>query len=100
LYNGTVVPNTESDSSAGVLVEERIPRGGVMLPYYIATRQSYTEYHGRILCRKIAEAIRALHDAGVAHRNIHLENLIVEEDVSSQIINSAADCRAFRRRLC
>jgi serine/threonine protein kinase len=82
LYNGTVVPDTESDTSGAVLVEERIPQGGLKLPYYIASRQSYTEYHGRILCRKIAEAIWALHDAGVAHRNIHLGNLIVEEGVS------------------
>jgi serine/threonine protein kinase len=82
LYNGTVVPDTESDPSGAILVEERIPRGGVVLPYYIASRESYTEYHGRILCRKIAEAITALHDAGVAHRNIHLGNFIVEEGVS------------------
>jgi serine/threonine protein kinase len=82
LYNGTVVPDTEPDPSGAVLVEERIPRGGVVLPNYIASRESYTEYDGRILCRKIAEAIKALHDAGVAHRNIHLGNFIVEEGVS------------------
>jgi serine/threonine protein kinase len=81
-YNGTIVPDTESDTSGAILVEERTPLGGVFLPYYIASRQSYTEYHGRILCRKITEAIRALHDAGVAHRNIHLGNLIVEKGVS------------------
>jgi hypothetical protein len=82
LYHGSVVPDAESDISGAVFVEERIPLGGVLLPYYIATMQSYTEYHGRILCMKIAEAIRTLHDAGVAHRNIHLGNLIVEEGVS------------------
>jgi serine/threonine protein kinase len=83
LYNGTVVPDTESDTGGGaMLVEERIPQGGVVLPYYIASRESYTEYHGRIICRKIAEAIQALHDAGVAHRNIQLGNIIVEESVS------------------
>jgi serine/threonine protein kinase len=81
-YNGTVVPDTEPDPSGAVLVEERIPRGGVALPNYIASMESYTEYRGRILCRKIAEAIKALHDAGVAHRNIHLGNFIVEEGVS------------------
>jgi serine/threonine protein kinase len=77
-----VVPDSESDIGGAVLVEERIPRGGVILPYYIASRQSYTECDGRIVCKKIAEAIRALHDAGVAHRNIHLGNFIVEEGVS------------------
>jgi hypothetical protein len=53
LYNGTVIPDTEPDPSGAVLVEERNPRGGVVLPNYIASRESYTEYHGRILCRQI-----------------------------------------------
>jgi hypothetical protein len=88
LYNGTLAEDSESTiisgsaSSGAVLVEERIPRGGVILPQYIASRQSYTEYDGRVLCKKIAEAIWALHDAGVAHRNIHPGSFIVEEGVS------------------
>jgi serine/threonine protein kinase len=94
-----VVPDTDSDPSGAVLVEEQIPRGGVMLPYYIASKQSYTEYHGRILCRKITEVIKALHDAGVAHRNIHLGNFIVEEGVSWQRIYAAPICLALRRLL-
>jgi serine/threonine protein kinase len=82
LYNGTAVSNTPADTSGAILVEERIPHGGVVLPYYIAGMKSYTEYDGRILCRMIAETIKTLHDAGVAHRNIHIGNIIVEEGVS------------------
>jgi serine/threonine protein kinase len=82
LYNGTAVPNTRADTSGAILVEERIPPGGVALPYYIASRQKYTEYDARILCTMIAETIKTLHDAGVAHRNIHIGNIIVEEGVS------------------
>ena len=81
VYHGIVVDattaQTDSEVDNGMIcVEEHIPPEIDTLPVYIGRRGTYTEMDCRFICRQIAECINCMHSNGVAHRNLHMENVL------------------------
>jgi len=71
-----------SAQNGHVLIEEYIPEGATLLPYFIQDRlELYTERECRHLCREVALRIKQFHDANVVHRKLHMENIVVESQV-------------------
>lgn len=54
-------------------------------PEYIGSLSdgAYTEKDCRAICRQLARAIQILHKAGMAHRNLHVENVLIDPLVSA-----------------
>jgi tRNA A-37 threonylcarbamoyl transferase component Bud32 len=89
IYSGRVVDQTRAQEESGeadlICVEEIVPLGTEVLPVYVGKMQRYTERECRFICKQIAKGIQTLHQAGIAHRNLHLENVIVDRKVRALI---------------
>jgi serine/threonine protein kinase len=88
IYSMRVVnrnPTTGEDGSlAGMIcIEEVISSIDTSVPEYIGRLDSYTEKDCRDICLQIAKCIEILHNAGIAHRNLHVENVLIDLFVSS-----------------
>jgi serine/threonine protein kinase len=64
-----------------MMVEEEISSHSVVLADFIAKLPRYTELQCRNLFRKIALAVQSFHVAGLAHRNLHPSNFVVDQEV-------------------
>jgi len=85
MYNFRLVDqstNNRDEVDGLICVEEMLPPTHTALPEFISQRQVYTEKDCRAVARDLAKCIRSLHEAGIAHRNLHLENVIVSPWVS------------------
>jgi len=71
-----------SDNTSMALVQERSLQNAVILPDFISRLPVYTEADCRGLFRQLVLAVEAFHNAGVAHRYLHMNNVIVDSDVS------------------
>jgi serine/threonine protein kinase len=87
-YEGRVV---NVDSTGFICVEESkrsgtqgSSRSGTrfLLADHVASLSRYTEKDCRRICLEIAHIIKLSHDNGMAHRNLHLNNFIVDKMVS------------------
>jgi serine/threonine protein kinase len=81
-YIGRIETVPDESVDIGLIcVEERLPKGAVLLPNYIAALECFSEYEARFLFSKIVHLIQIVHDEKVVHRNLHVENLLVEVSV-------------------
>lgn len=69
-------------SSNLICIEETVHSHVRIVPEYIGGLQSYTEKECRSICLQLANSIQILHNAGIAHRNLHLENVMIDSLVS------------------
>ena len=53
---------------------------------YVKIRR-FTEKHAKFIFRKILNGVRALHAAGVCHRNLKLENILLDQNFNPKISN-------------
>ena len=63
-------------------VKEILPPRTYKAPVYIGKLHSYTEKDCRDICRQLVKAIHLMHDSGVAHRHLHIENVLINPQVS------------------
>lgn len=61
-----------------IFIEEETLDGSVTLPVYLCRLRTYTENDCKCICQKLATTIQNLHEAGFAHRNLHLDNVLVD----------------------
>ena len=99
-YSGKILQDTAStdENSEGlVCVEEIMPPKTMVLPNYIARLQAYTEKECRRICRQMAEIIKISHENGLAHRNIHMNNWLLDRHVRLLLcaFGSPRPCRSF-----
>jgi serine/threonine protein kinase len=67
------------DEDVGLIcVEEIHPPSAVVLPAYIAQLPRYSEYEARMVFRQIMTLVQCFHDLQVSHRNLHVENILIE----------------------
>lgn len=85
-YHGYVVGATGEGPDGMICVEEHIPPDVFPLPEYISQRGSYTEMDCRFLCKELAEIIQTMHREGMAHRNLHMENVLSDIFVRKGIL--------------
>ena len=58
---------------------------------YISTRR-FTERQGKLIFRKILNGVRAIHDAGICHRNINSFNILLDENFNPKISGYSSAC--------
>jgi serine/threonine protein kinase len=93
LYHGIVVDATGEGLDGMICVEEHIPPDLFPLPEYISRRGSYTEMDCRFLCKQLAIAIQCMHRYGMAHRNLHMENVLSDIFVSRKLLIIIFGCK-------
>jgi serine/threonine protein kinase len=82
IYNVRVVNHVPDHSIEGLIeVEEIPPQRAIPVAVYVSRFTSYNEKDCRAICRKIAQCIQTMHDAGLAHRNLHLANVEIDPSV-------------------
>lgn len=77
-YNGVVIDAKGVGPDGIICVRENNPTDDEFfaLPEYISRRGVYTEEDCRHLFKQLAEAVKCMHHAGMAHRNLHMENVL------------------------
>jgi len=83
-YSGRLLPDSESteqNNEGLICIEELMPPNTKALPNYIAELRGFTEKEGRRICRQMAEIIKISHDHGMAHRNITMNNWLLDGSV-------------------
>jgi serine/threonine protein kinase len=87
IYNARVINHSGSSDQAiqGLIQVEEI-QSPITSPVavYISNFVTYNEKDCRAICKEIATCIKIMHDAGIAHRNLHLANVEIDPFVSSQ----------------
>lgn len=68
-----------------ICIEETADPTACSLPQYIGRLQSYSERDCRAICLQLAKSIKCLHDSGIAHRDLHVENVLVDVFVSNDL---------------
>lgn len=69
----------EEQGGYGYMVMDYYPKD---LYTYISERQKLPEYEAKILARQVIQALLACHERGVVHRDIKLENILINKDGS------------------
>ena len=83
IYYGRVIEQTSGNQPQGLLRIEEIKSPIVSpIPIYISRFTHYTEKDCRAICLQIAQCINIMHNAGIAHRNLHLGNVVIDPFVS------------------
>jgi hypothetical protein len=59
---------------------------------FISHIDTYNEKDCRAICREIAMCIKIMHEAGIAHRNLHLANVEIDPFVSTLCIVLCRSC--------
>ena len=87
IYNARVINHSGSSDQAieGLIQVEEI-QSPITSPVavYISNFGTYNEKDCRAICKEIATCIKIMHEAGIAHRNLHLATVEIDPFVSSQ----------------
>ena len=83
VFKGRLLRDEASDSTNMMLVQEIFPHNAALLPDFISGLPVYTEAECRGLFRQLVNAVEAFHNVGVAHRYLHMNNVIVDSNVRS-----------------
>jgi serine/threonine protein kinase len=80
IYYGRVIDQASTDQSPqGLIRVEEIQSPIVSpIPIYISRFSHFTEKDCRAICLQIAQCINIMHNAGIAHRNLHLGNVVID----------------------
>ena len=84
IYSARQVDERRTDQgTSGLICMEELTRPECMpLPDFILQWRSYTEKDCRNIMLQVATAIKTMHDAGMAHRNLNLNNIVIDPSVS------------------
>lgn len=85
IYSARVINHSGSSDQAiqGLIQVEEIQSPITSpLAVYISNIEIYNEKECRAICKEIANCIKIMHEAGIAHRNLHLANVEIDPFVS------------------
>jgi serine/threonine protein kinase len=87
IYNGRVIAHSSTDRSLQGLMRVEEIQSPIDCPIaiYISRFSSYSEKDCRAICLQIAQCINIMHNAGLAHRNLHLGNLVIDPFVRKAV---------------
>jgi hypothetical protein len=92
IYNCLVIDNATSldqPQEELIRVNEIQTSSSFPIAMYISKCTSYTEKDCRAICRKLVNCIKIMHDAGLAHRYLHLGNVLTDTNVRQAIFSYA-----------
>lgn len=80
IYSARQVSERQTDqlTFGMICIEELVKPECIPLPDFIMQLRTYTEMDCRNIMLQLASAIKTMHDAGMAHRNLNLENVIID----------------------
>ena len=58
---------------------------GELLNYITLTRKGFEEKYCKVIFRKILKGVQAFHNAGICHRDLKLENILLDKDFNPKI---------------
>lgn len=82
-------------NASRLVVNERLSERWMQLPDYVPRLGSYSEGECRAVFSKILQAVQSFHRAGLCHRYIHMENIIVDTQVREMLDHTM--CRHFAK---
>ena len=87
--NGPLVLNNQPHQNRPYLVFEYAPNGDL---FNYARIRSFGEKYAKLIFQKILNGIRAMHNAGICHRDIKLSNILLNQNFEPKIINFSFAC--------
>jgi serine/threonine protein kinase len=91
IYHAKVINHSgSSDGSIQGLIQVEEIKSPIVSPVamYVANIEKYNEKECRAICREIATCIKIMHDARIAHRNLHIANVEIDPFVSTILMCS------------
>lgn len=81
LYVGHIIECTPEEQGELICLEEALDSSMTTLPAHVAGLGSYTERECRKICREAALIVKRCQIGHMAHRNIHMDNFVVDKHV-------------------
>jgi serine/threonine protein kinase len=85
IFSARVVDQKVNGSSGLICIEEIDSPIVCNVASYAVRSLSYTELDCRKIFRNIVVCVQKLHNAGIAHRNLNLNNFVLDPFVCSQV---------------
>ena len=82
--NGLIVRKDKPIEKKQYLILENAEKGE-LLNYISYTRKGFEEKHSKIIFQKILKGVQAFHNAGICHRDLKLDNILLDKDFNPKI---------------
>ena len=81
--NGTITKDKEIIKTRNYFIVEFAPKGD--LYKYVKYAQGFKENHTKVIFQKILMGVQALHESGIYHLDLKLENIVLDNDFNPKI---------------
>ena len=81
---GLIIRNNRPKKSSQYLVLEYAPKGE-LFSYIYCTKCGLSELHSKVIFAKILKGIQACHNAGICHRDLKMQNILVDDEFNPKI---------------
>ena len=80
---GTLTLNGKVHNDTHYLIMDYCPKKDLFR--YIKNKKLFSEKHAKLIFKKILNGFKALHEAGICHRNLKLENILLDQNFNPKI---------------
>ena len=88
---GDIIRNNRETKKRKYCILEYAPNGNVF-DYIYCKRSGLGELHTKIIFKSILEAVRFCHEHNICHRDIKLENILLDKDFNPKICDFSFAC--------
>ena len=88
---GDIITNNRETKKRKYCILEYAPNGNVF-DYIYCKRSGLGELHTKIIFKSILEAVRFCHEHNICHRDIKLENILLDKDFNPKICDFGFAC--------
>lgn len=82
--HGKIIRKNKPDRELDYITLEYAPKGS-LFKYIFYSQNGLEEKLGKILFYKILKGIKSIHDVGICHRDLKLENILVDENYTPKL---------------
>ena len=81
--NGPIILNDNPQRNRPYIVYENFISHSCLFDYIM--NQKFTERHAKLIFKKILEGVRAMHNVNICHRNLNVNNILLDENYNPKI---------------
>ena len=80
---GTLTLNGKVHNDTHYLIMDYCPKKDLFR--YVKNKKVFSEKYAKLIFKKILNGVKALHEAGICHRNLKLENILLDQNFNPKI---------------
>ena len=88
--NGPIILNDNPQRNRPYIVYENFISHSCLFDYIM--NQKFTERHAKLIFKKILEGVRAMHNVNICHRNLNVNNILLDENYNPKITDFYISC--------